>query len=159
MKHLCRHRGEAMVHIQLLHNPAPEGTSLSAQRCGCITPGKNRVPIVQETGSGRKKYLASTGICLCSFFLSFSLSFLSIVYLYNFCPHVIYSSTTHNTNIHSPGRIQTRNPSKRSASDPRLRPLGNRKRNSIPEPSSLWRVATPTALFLLDPTPKAALRI
>ena len=37
-----------------------------------------------------------------------------------FCPY----STTHTTNIHAPGWIQTRNPRKRSAADPRLRPLG-----------------------------------
>ena len=30
---------------------------------------------------------------------------------------------THNTNIHAPGGIRSRNPSKRSASDPRLRTL------------------------------------
>ena len=30
----------------------------------------------------------------------------------------------HNTNIHSPGGIRTRHPSKRSAADPRFRPLG-----------------------------------
>jgi hypothetical protein len=29
------------------------------------------------------------------------------------------------TNIHAPGRIRNRNPSKRSAADPRLRPLGH----------------------------------
>ena len=33
--------------------------------------------------------------------------------------------TTDNTNIHAPGGIRTRNPSKRSAADPRLRPLGH----------------------------------
>jgi hypothetical protein len=31
---------------------------------------------------------------------------------------------THNTNIHAPGGIRTRNPSKWSLADPRLRPLG-----------------------------------
>jgi hypothetical protein len=31
---------------------------------------------------------------------------------------------SHNTNIHAPGGIRTRNTSKRSAADPRLRPLG-----------------------------------
>jgi hypothetical protein len=32
---------------------------------------------------------------------------------------------SYNTNTHAPGRIRTRNPSKRSAADPRLRPLGH----------------------------------
>jgi hypothetical protein len=55
--------------------------------------------------------------------LSFVLPFLSIVYLYIFCPHVTHSSTTHNTNTHAPGGIRILNTSKRSAADPRLRPL------------------------------------
>jgi hypothetical protein len=38
--------------------------------------------------------------------------------------------TTHNTNIHAPGEIRTRNSSKRSAADPRLRPRGHRYRPS-----------------------------
>ena len=33
--------------------------------------------------------------------------------------------TTNNTNIYAPAGIRTRNPSKRSAADPRLRPLGH----------------------------------
>jgi hypothetical protein len=65
--------------------------------------------------------LAAGGISFCScflsfffsFFLSFFLSFLFTVYLYIVCPHVTYSSKTHNTNIHAPGRIWTRNPSRR----------------------------------------------
>ena len=42
------------------------------------------------------------------------------------CPPFCFLSllTTHNTNIHAPSGIWTRNPSKRSATDPRLRPLG-----------------------------------
>jgi hypothetical protein len=43
------------------------------------------------------------------------------VYIYILCPHVTYYSTTHNTNIHTPSGIRIRNPSKRSAADPRLR--------------------------------------
>ena len=38
---------------------------------------------------------------------------------------------THNTNIHAPSRIRTRNPSKLSAADPRLRPLGHRDRQIL----------------------------
>ena len=56
--------------------------------------------------------------------LSFVLPFLFIVYLYIFRPHVTHSSTTHNTNTHAPGGIRIHNTSKRSAADPRLRPLG-----------------------------------
>ena len=39
--------------------------------------------------------------------------------------------TTHNTNVHAPGGIRTRNPSKRSAIDTRLRPLGHWDRQRI----------------------------
>jgi hypothetical protein len=42
--------------------------------------------------------------------------------------------------------IRTRNPSKRSAADPRLRPLGHWDRHSIPGQSSPQRVAIPTEL-------------
>ena len=44
-------------------------------------------------------------------FLSFVLSFLSIVYLISSCPHVTYSSTTQH--IHAPGGIRTAYPIKR----------------------------------------------
>ena len=39
---------------------------------------------------------------------------------------------SHNTNIHAPGGIRTRNPSKQSAADPHLGPLGHW--DSIPGP-------------------------
>ena len=58
----------------------------------------------------------------------FSLNFrplLSIVYFFILCRHVTYSSTTQNTNIHASGGIRTCIPSRRSAADPRLRPLGH----------------------------------
>ena len=35
------------------------------------------------------------------------------------------------TNIHAPGRIRTRNPSKQAAADPRLRPRGHWDRRSL----------------------------
>ena len=39
--------------------------------------------------------------------------------------HFALLSLLYNTNIHDPGEIRTRNSSKRSAADPRLRPLGH----------------------------------
>ena len=39
--------------------------------------------------------------------------------------------TTHNTDIHDPGGIRTRNPSKRSAADPRPRPLSHLDRQGL----------------------------
>ena len=43
---------------------------------------------------------------------------------------------TYNTNIHAPGGIRNRNPSKRSATDPRLRSLGHWDRLGIRSPDS-----------------------
>ena len=71
--------------------------------------------------------------------LYFLLSFLPIVYLCILCPHVTYPSTTHNTNIHSPGRIRIHNPSKRSAADSRLRPTGHWDRQGF-DPHTLQPV-------------------
>jgi hypothetical protein len=39
---------------------------------------------------------------------------------------------THNTNIHAPGGIRTRHPSRRAVADLRCRPRGHRDRHSIP---------------------------
>ena len=58
-------------------------------------------------------------------FLSLVLPFLSIVYLHILRLRVVYSYTTHNTNIHAPGGIRIRNTSRRSAANPRLRTLGH----------------------------------
>jgi hypothetical protein len=49
-----------------------------------------------------------------------------------------YCTTQHNTNIHAPVGIRTRNPSKRSTADPRLRPLSYWDRQI--EPASFWLV-------------------
>ena len=54
--------------------------------------------------------------------------------------------TTHNTNIHAPIGIKTRNPSRRSAADPHLRPLGHtgsagiRSQNRPAHSESLYRL-------------------
>ena len=63
--------------------------------------------------------------CSCFLFLSYVLSFSFILYFYIICPLVTYSSKTHNMNIHVSGVIRTRNPSKRAAAEPRLKPLGH----------------------------------
>jgi hypothetical protein len=41
--------------------------------------------------------------------------------------NIYLTNTQHSqqTNIHAPGRIRTRNPRRRAAADPRLRPLGH----------------------------------
>jgi hypothetical protein len=57
----------------------------------------------------REENLAPKGIFLFELpFLAFVLPFLSL------CPHVTYSSTTYNTNIHATGGFRTRNLSKSS---------------------------------------------
>ena len=53
---------------------------------------------------------------------------------------------THDTNIHIPGRIRTRNPSKRSTVDPRLRPLGRWDRQNISTPQNTDIIPEPTQL-------------
>jgi hypothetical protein len=44
--------------------------------------------------------------------------------------------TTHNTNIHASGGVRNRNPSERSAADPRLRPLGHWDRHRTRDSSN-----------------------
>ena len=65
---------------------------------------------------------------VCTLSVIVSLSCLSCILPFCLLP------ATHSTNIHTPGGIQTRNTSKRSAADPRLRQLGHW--DSIPGPSS-----------------------
>jgi hypothetical protein len=50
------------------------------------------------------------------------------VYLYILCPHVTYSSTTHNTHIYAPGGIRTSDPSNLQTAYVRFRPRGCRSR-------------------------------
>ena len=45
------------------------------------------------------------------------------VFLCPDCPGFPFLSLLYNTNIHDPGGIRTRNPRRRAAADPRLRPL------------------------------------
>jgi hypothetical protein len=73
------------------------------------------------------------------YFICTSLSWLSWLCLLS----LLYN--TYNTNIHAPGWIQTRNPSKRSATDPRLRSLGHWDRQeSNARPSSRWHSTSTT---------------
>jgi len=46
----CRHRGEAEVQLQPIHNPALGGW-WSAPHSGCFIPTKDSLPIVQEAES------------------------------------------------------------------------------------------------------------
>ena len=88
------------------------------------------------------------------FFFVFSCT-LFVFYTYLFlcleCPAFCLVSirTTHNTNIHAPGEIRTRKPSKRSAADHRLRPLGHwaRTPDHPARSESLYRLRYPAAIF------------
>jgi hypothetical protein len=79
------------------------------------------------------------------------LSSLSTVHLYILCPLYPLCTFTssafmsliplqHNTNIYASSGIQTRNPSKRAAAEPRLRPLGHWDVSNT-RPSDLYRSA------------------
>ena len=65
---------------------------------------------------------APSGI-FCSLFILYPYFFILSWLL----PFVLTVQHTQNTNIHAPSGIRTRNPSKPSAADPRLRPLGHCK--------------------------------
>ena len=69
---------------------------------------------------------APAGIFFSLYFICTSLSWLSSLCLF---PLVYY---THNTYIHATGGIRTRNPSKRSAANPHVRPLGHCNRRIEP---------------------------
>ena len=64
---------------------------------------------------------------------------LFVLHLYLFfCPDflafcLLSVRKTHNTNIHAPNGIRTRNPNNRVASDQRLRPRGRRDRRMKPQ--------------------------
>ena len=87
-----------------------------------------------------------------AFFSFFRCPLLSTVYVYIFCPCVPYSSTAHNTNVHAPGVIRTRNPSKRLPADPRLRPLCHwDRRDSNLAMSSPWPIYRYTDCDIRNP--------
>ena len=64
---------------------------------------------------------ASTRISFLFSLCTLSVIVCPIILCFAFCPYC----TTHNTNIHAPDGIRTRNPNKRSATDPSLKPLGH----------------------------------
>ena len=89
-------------------------------------------------------------------FLPSVLPFLSILHLYTLmssCHLFLY-----NTNIHAPGGIRTRNPSRQSAADPRPRPLGHwdRRIRSPDRPAIPTELTRPTCLGLQNIKPADA---
>ena len=82
---------------------------------------------------------------------------LDFILAFALCP----CSTTHNTNIHPPGGIRTRSPSKQAAADPRLRLLGHWDRQGFDPRSCYNDWASPThsswrVLHAKVPTPQIA---
>ena len=70
------------------------------------------------------------------FFLNFFFGSLFVLFLLVSCLDcsglcLCLQSSTHNTNVHAPARIRTRNPRKQSAADRRLRPLGDWDRQNF----------------------------
>jgi hypothetical protein len=90
---------------------------------------RDPVPIVQDAGWASKlvwigaENLALTMVLFIFFLILYFIRTWFFVFI---VLHVAFFSllTTHNTNTHALGGIQTRDPSKRSAVDPRLRSLG-----------------------------------
>jgi len=62
------------------------------------------------------------------------------------CQTSAWQNTTHTTNIHAPGGIQTQSLSKRGAADPRLSPRGHRDRRLL-FISLKWETLEITAKF------------
>ena len=81
--------------------------------------------------------ILSYSVCTSSVLVSlysivFCLYFIRTCFFVLIVLHFAFCITTHNTNMHAPGGIRTRNPSKRSAADTRLRSLGHWDRVAIP---------------------------
>jgi hypothetical protein len=95
------------------------------------------IPDRAATGIGNFFFYSLYSICTSS-----SLSSLCLLPLLH---------NTHNTNIHVPSWIRTRDPSKRSAADPRLRPHGHWDRQTqTPQQPPLNLVAVQPALSQLS---------
>ena len=116
------------------------GSGWLRPRPGSFTSGKEtRYPLCRRLGGSQgrsglvRKISPPTGT------FPFVLSFLNLVYLYILCPHVTYSSTTHDTNIHAPGGNRIRDPSNRRTSHLRLKTLGHRDRRISTR--AAWRVS------------------
>ena len=67
---------------------------------------------------------ALTGNFFLSLYVKRTSCFLIVVAFF-FLPFVLTVQHTQQTDVHAPGGIRTRNPSKRSTADPCLRPLGH----------------------------------
>ena len=84
----------------------------------------------RETSAWQHTTLTTNIHALCGILLLLLL-LLSVFHLYYYVFLIVLAvpfhpyCATHNTNIHAPGGIRTRNPSRRAAADPRLRPLGH----------------------------------
>jgi hypothetical protein len=110
---------------------------------------RDRILIVYEAGWGNRAGVNGYGKCgphwgfFCSLLVHYPFFFVLISLAFAFCLHC----TTQNTIIHVPAGIRTRNPSKRSAADPRLRPLCRWDRlPSLDRPAcskSLYRLSYP----------------
>ena len=106
---------------------ALDGGGWLTPRPGRFAPGKDiTYPLYRRLGghqdqSGRvRKISPPAGIFFCILLYFVLHPFLFLCLDYRACC-LMSLLATHNTNIRAPGGIRTRNPSKRSAADPRLR--------------------------------------
>ena len=113
---------------------------------------RDPVPVLREAGwSAGPVWTSAENLAPTGIFFVFSCNlFLLHPYLF-LCLHChafyLLLFLQHNTNIHAPGRIRTRNPSMQSGADPRFRSLCHGDRQGFdPRPCSLWHVAIPTDL-------------
>ena len=116
-----------VLHFAFLSLLTKHNTNIHASG-GFRTRNPSRRPTPQTARPPGSDFLSLSVFALYLFF------FVLIVLALPF----VLTVNTHNSNIHAPSGIRTRNPSKRSAADTRLRPLGYWDRHSIPGPSSRY---------------------
>ena len=111
-----------------------DGGGWSTPRHGRFLPLNDPVPVYRRLGgtpgqvwTGTKKFRPHRDFFILLYHVLHLNLFLSLDCLV-FCLFVF----TYNTNIHAPGGIRTRHPSRRAVSDLRSRPRGHRDRHSIP---------------------------
>ena len=147
------------VEVQLypfFHLVARWGGGWLTPRLARFTPGKEtRSPLHKRLcGPQSRSGLVRKTSPLLTLLFVLSLYFVSTLLSWLCRLSLLYY--TDNTNIHAPGGIRTRNPSKRSATSPRLRPLGHRDR-LIWSPDRLAHSKSIYRLNYRDPHPRILL--
>ena len=115
----------------LLLTPALDGGEWLTPRPRRFTPGKvSRYPFYKRLSGPKRRYgrvrkvFATPGFL---FILVYAVLYSYLLFLCLDCPAfcLLFLLKRRNTNVHASGGIRTRNPSKRSAEESRLVPLGH----------------------------------